>query len=205
MRYFPILLAFLMIAVFFGCSGKTTVHEEMINKSPDEVQNNGEQISDEIKEAADEEKKKQEDEVKEKEEKEKPSRRPAPGQEEPKSPPSSFVGDSSGKLEPEKKISRESYLKSTLKYPGSQPIDTIKIPSTSGHSGGNFLSDDKPDKIVSWYKSKLGEKAQVNQTGSGMSEDYHIFVNDTETGFKSNIIIAGSGEKGKTSIIISIT
>ncbi|MBU1023073.1 hypothetical protein KKB99_02195 [bacterium] len=205
MRYFPILLAFLVIALFAGCSGKTTVHEEMINKSPDETQNDGQQISDEIRKAADEEKKVQEEEANAGEEEEKPERRPAPGQDNSKYVPPVNEGGGSGKLEPDSKVSRENYLNNTLTYPGSERNDTIKIPSTVGHTGGTFLTDDNPDKVATWYKTKLGDKASVNQTGTGMSGDYHISVDDNENGFKSNIIISRTGDQGKTRIIISVT
>ena len=62
MRYLWFIPIALFVVMFLGCSWKTTVHEEMINTSPSDENkdNTGQQLSDEIQKAADDEKAKQE-------------------------------------------------------------------------------------------------------------------------------------------------
>ena len=80
MRYLYLIPIALIVLMFFGCSGKTTVHEEMINtsQSDENKETTGQQLSDEIQKSADEEKAKREEESEKDEEK--PEKRPAPGQ-----------------------------------------------------------------------------------------------------------------------------
>ncbi|MCD6216246.1 hypothetical protein J7L05_00115 [bacterium] len=207
MRYLWIIPIALIVVMFLGCSGKTTVHEEMINttESEENKDNTGQQLSDEIQKAADDEKVKQEEESGKEEEK--PEKRPAPGQEKtgdsdkrtpafPATGPSNNQGHS--------KEDRERYMNNNMTYPGSQPIEGFQPSGTSSHTSVTLLTNDSPDQVSLWYQTQFAGDAQVNQRGDKFNPEYHITVNDKANGYKTNLIISKSGGQGQTRIIVSV-
>jgi hypothetical protein len=207
MRYFWIIPIALIVVMFLGCSGKTTVHEEMINttESEENKDNTGQQLSDEIQKAADEEKAKQEEESGKEEEK--PEKRPAPGQEKTgdsdKQTPA-FPATGPGKRKSHSKEDRERYLNNNMTYPGSKPADGMDLPGSSNHTSVTLLTNDAPDHVSLWYQTQFAGDAQVNQTGDKFNPEYHITVNDKTNGYKTNLIISKSGGQGQTRIIVSV-
>lgn len=210
MRYLYLVPIALIVVMLFGCSGKTTVHEEMINTSSDDkTEPTGQQLSDDIQDAADEEKANQDEEAKKEEEK--PEKRPAPGQgrlggsDRDKDKQDPFSDTGSSKKKGHSKEERQRYIDSNMKYPGSEEIDGFGLPASNTNTNVTLLSNDKPDQVAMWYQTQFAGKTSVNRQGDKLNPEYHISVNDQEKGYKSNIIISKSGGQGQTRIILSVS
>jgi hypothetical protein len=200
------LVLVLAVAFSLGCSGKTTVREEMIDTSPRQGSDEKKETvkeSDEAKEEASKEEPKEES-------KEQPSSQlpspgigggPGGGQ----APTPMTPGDGRDKTEREGgKEARESYYQQNLVYPGSEPLPGPGLPDPPGFTGRSILSKDPADKVASWYANKFGEKASMNKMGMGKGEQYRVIINDKDSGYSTDILIHQIDSNNPTRILISL-
>ena len=199
----------LLIVFAFGCSGKTTVKEELIDTSP---RQKAEEKKETVKEPQTEQEKIAE-EVKKEENKEgskggPSSPLPSPGISGPgggTTPTPGTPGGSGGPTEREGgKEAREKYMQDNLAYPGSEPYTGASLPDSPGFTGKTLLSKDPAGTVASWYMNKYKDKATMNQTKSGQGEEYKINIVDKENGYSASVLIHKLDQNNPTRILISL-
>jgi hypothetical protein len=191
----------MIILLVPACSGKTTVRDEMVDKTPraeKQTENPAQKDT-----TAQPEQTKQDPQQPGTQ----PEPRPAPGQDEsgsnkgtPPVPGTDDRTENSGGKE-----ARDAYLNQEITYPGStEQSSGFNPPMSPGRSGKSFLSNDTPEQITGWYQNKFGESASMSTRQVGSSTEYHLTITDSAKGYKSDIMVTRFSPQGQTTIMIRV-
>ena len=199
------LILLFALAFALGCSGKTTVKEELTDTSPrPKTAEENKQATDQPSETTTNEEKKKEGETGE----QRPA--PTPGTDSGSSGSMTPSGgsDNSGGGKTEEgggREAREKYYQDNLAYPGATQDTSFQAPETPGFTGKTLISNDAAGTVAKWYMDKFGEKATMNQSPSRSGgEQYNIYVTDKDNGYTANIMINRIDKNNPTRILISL-
>ena len=208
-QLFLIGFIFLFSLVFsLGCSGKTTVKEQLTDTSPrPKTAEENKQTTNQTppsETTTNEEQKTGGNSG----ERPAPTPTPTPGTETGGGttiPPSGGVSGGGKSEQGGGKDARERYYQDNLAYPGGTLDTNMPSEDSPGYTGKTLISKDSPDAVAKWYMDKLGTKASMNQSGSHTSgSTYSISVNDKDSGYTANIFISKVNKNSPTRIIISV-
>lgn len=199
MRLSFLLSVIMIILLIPACSGKTTVRDEMVDKTPRAEKP---AVTDTSTQPAQTEQDPQQPETQ-------PDPRPAPGQDDESgsnkgTPPMPATGDDRTENSGGKEA-RDTYLSQEITYPGStEQSSGFNPPMSPGRSGKSFLSNDTPEQITGWYQNKFGESASMSTRLVGSSTEYHITISDLARGYKSDVMVTRFSPQGQTTIMVRV-